>query len=238
MKIAIFTHPLVSNYGGILQAYALQKVLKSMGHEVVTVNRRNKKPTLLRTKLQKLKQAVFKHHSSLILTSKQKDAITMNSSEFIKRNINLSELIENTGSLKRFFKTHDFDAVIVGSDQIWRPPPFTYNIYNSFLDFLKDNNKIVKISNNLYSQFPGSSEDFDASTSTMFLYSFNLSLHNKIGKQEVLNLFSPYINKKGMLTNTSGDTYGPNRYSKSFGYSELSQGMLLLLLSKANIKLS
>jgi rhamnogalacturonyl hydrolase YesR len=110
--------------------------------------------------------------------------------------------------------------------------------YVKELDGIIESLSRVKISNNLYSQFPGSSEDFDASTSTMFLYSFNLSLHNKIGKQEVLNLFSPYINKKGMLTNTSGDTYGPNRYSKSFGYSELSQGMLLLLLSKANNKLS
>ncbi len=34
MKIAILTLPLHINYGGILQAYALQTVLERMGHEV------------------------------------------------------------------------------------------------------------------------------------------------------------------------------------------------------------
>ena len=39
MKIGILTHPLDYNYGCLLQAYALQKTIKSMGHEVVTINR-------------------------------------------------------------------------------------------------------------------------------------------------------------------------------------------------------
>lgn len=34
MKIAILTLPLHTNYGGILQAYALQTILQQMGHEV------------------------------------------------------------------------------------------------------------------------------------------------------------------------------------------------------------
>lgn len=34
MKIAIITLPLHTNYGGILQAYALQTVLQRMGHDV------------------------------------------------------------------------------------------------------------------------------------------------------------------------------------------------------------
>ena len=36
MRILILTQPLRNNYGGLLQAYALQQVLKSMGHDVVT----------------------------------------------------------------------------------------------------------------------------------------------------------------------------------------------------------
>lgn len=38
MKIAILTLPLHSNYGGIIQNYALQTVLEKMGHEVYTIN--------------------------------------------------------------------------------------------------------------------------------------------------------------------------------------------------------
>ena len=33
MKIAIVTLPLHTNYGGVLQAYALKTVLENMGHE-------------------------------------------------------------------------------------------------------------------------------------------------------------------------------------------------------------
>ncbi len=34
MKIAILTQPLKTNYGGILQCYALKTVLERMGHNV------------------------------------------------------------------------------------------------------------------------------------------------------------------------------------------------------------
>ena len=37
MKICILTQPLGANYGGILQAYALQMVLRDMGHDVTTL---------------------------------------------------------------------------------------------------------------------------------------------------------------------------------------------------------
>lgn len=46
MKIAILTLPLHTNYGGILQAYALQTILERMGHEVCLIERRAR-PTRL-----------------------------------------------------------------------------------------------------------------------------------------------------------------------------------------------
>lgn len=39
MKVGILTLPLHTNYGGILQAYALQTVLKRMGHEAILLDR-------------------------------------------------------------------------------------------------------------------------------------------------------------------------------------------------------
>lgn len=48
MKICILTQPLNTNYGGLLQAYALQTVLKNLGHEVVTEDRKyNNRFTLI-----------------------------------------------------------------------------------------------------------------------------------------------------------------------------------------------
>ena len=40
MKIGILTLPLYTNYGGILQAYALQTVLERMGHEVYEIEKK------------------------------------------------------------------------------------------------------------------------------------------------------------------------------------------------------
>jgi hypothetical protein len=45
MKIGILTQPLQNNYGGLLQNYALQKVLRGLGHEVYTINLTSKKRT-------------------------------------------------------------------------------------------------------------------------------------------------------------------------------------------------
>ena len=38
MKIGILTHPLRFNYGGLLQNYALQTVLRRLGHEPLTLD--------------------------------------------------------------------------------------------------------------------------------------------------------------------------------------------------------
>ena len=41
MKIGILTHPLRTNCGGILQNYALQTVIRELGHDVETIDRHN-----------------------------------------------------------------------------------------------------------------------------------------------------------------------------------------------------
>lgn len=44
MRIAIVTLPLHTNYGGILQAYALKTYLESMGHQATVLDRKVKMP--------------------------------------------------------------------------------------------------------------------------------------------------------------------------------------------------
>lgn len=94
-------------------------------------------------------------------------------------------------------------------------------------------NTLLSLSNsdNLWNQFPGGGGRFDASASTMFIYSILLNDNLFYNKQELLELLKPYISVKGEILQTSGDTFGLNRYSHSFGKSELSQGFLLLALS-------
>ncbi len=86
----------------------------------------------------------------------------------------------------------------------------------------------------VYTQFPGTSSDFDSSASTMLLYGENVLRPNTYSKKEVLRIFKKFIKADGVLDKCSGDAFGVNKYSLVFGESELSQGMLLLLLNSAS----
>lgn len=88
----------------------------------------------------------------------------------------------------------------------------------------------MKKSDDTWSQFPGTSNKFDASTTTLIMYSLNYIDLTSYSKTQILNTLKKYI-INGAIDSTSGDTYNINYYSRSFGYSELSQGVLLMLLS-------
>lgn len=139
MKIAILTQPLGRNYGGIMQAWALQQVLKKMGHEPVTIDRQPDARGLayrsartvyraLRKALGKGKSPVFPEHVIPIVTKHTRD--------FIRANLTMSPMIDSTEKLRAHFIEEGYEAVIVGSDQTWRPI-YSPNIYNFFLDFLQ-----------------------------------------------------------------------------------------------------
>src|SRR5690606_26995758 len=70
--------------------------------------------------------------------------ISNNNVKFLNKYINHSLLINAYKDLAEYFKNRKFNAVIVGSDQTWRPK-YSPNIYNYYLDFLKDNNQIKKL---------------------------------------------------------------------------------------------
>ncbi len=146
MKIAILTQTPGSNYGGIIQNYALQKALKDMGCQPITINLPMVKPVSKnRIFFSECKTYIYRYlfHKNM-LTKSERFIINKNNRKFIKTHINLSELIYNTVKLSNYFSKHSFDAVIVGSDQTWRPK-YSPDIYNFYLDFLENNHKIKKI---------------------------------------------------------------------------------------------
>lgn len=151
MKIAILTQPLRNNYGGNLQNFALQAVLKELGHEPVTVDRY---PTAtLRSKLKLgyfkrlvlhyLKGAPKPNYKTYFLSKKQQANRRAEISRFIDTHITKTPRLYSDKELAQTFAKHSFGAVIVGSDQAWRPM-YSPNIYNYFLDFLKDDANIKK----------------------------------------------------------------------------------------------
>lgn len=142
MKIAILTLPLHTNYGGILQAYALQTVLQRMGHEVEVLQ---KIPTNTHSPL--LMPAVYTKrliHKILVdpntrvflekTKRREKPIIESNTSRFIADNIRLRHI-----KTLRDIAPSDYDAIIVGSDQIWRKPYFRglwlESLKEAYLDF-------------------------------------------------------------------------------------------------------
>lgn len=146
-KIAILTQPLKSNYGGIIQNYALQKVLKNNYFNVITVDRDYPEFSKIKLTLSFYKRKILsflKNNNNVVLSKKNLKEILSNSTNFIETNINRTSKIRNEKALTDVFDTNHFDAVIVGSDQVWRPM-YSPNIYNYYLDFLIDNKNIKKI---------------------------------------------------------------------------------------------
>lgn len=137
MKIGILTLPLHTNYGGILQAYALQTVLQRMGHEAYLIEQKQK---LLHMPLWKTPLAYGKRILKNMIGkpcpifyeqkhNRETPIIRQNTDKFINKHIRRWS-VDSFSDIKEV----DFDAIVVGSDQIWRPMYFP-TIEHAFLDF-------------------------------------------------------------------------------------------------------
>ena len=143
MNIGIFTQPLNNNYGGILQNYALQQILISLGYRPITVDYRpvNK---LIRYLLSQCKTFILlfipgKKRPFLKFSKEKERNILM--SEFVEKHIITTERLEKI--TRHIVQKYNFHAIISGSDQVWRPL-YNANLKYSYLSFAKSN-KIKKI---------------------------------------------------------------------------------------------
>lgn len=125
MKIGILTLPSHANYGGILQAYALQTVLERHGHEVVIFHTnvdgvRKIPPTIYPLVLiKRLLKKIFVDHSTVVFLELKKrkefSVLTKNNDAFISKYIHVYH-VKNLKAIPQA----NYDAIVVGSDQIWR----------------------------------------------------------------------------------------------------------------------
>lgn len=147
MKIGILTHPLRFNYGGLLQNYALQSVLRQMGHEPITLDvphiRKINKKTFFKDILKRLYYRYILHLQVHIFEEWRYNRLypimMQNLQPFINSNIEKIE-VKNFRTLSE----RDFDALIVGSDQVWRRI-YMPDIYKEYLNFA-ENWEIKRIS--------------------------------------------------------------------------------------------
>lgn len=136
-KVAILTQPLHTNYGGTLQAYALQQVVCALGCDVTTIDYQCKQRTILFHVLAVIKSHIFNREEKFPFFPKEKATREINHSSFIRKNINRSEIIVSEEELINNFIKNQYDTVIVGSDQVWRVD-YSPNIKNFFLNFVNE----------------------------------------------------------------------------------------------------
>lgn len=118
MKIGILTQPLESNYGGILQNFALQTALRKLGHEPIT----------LRTGRYTVKDWFLKNIKELVKACLGKKAVFRPfPTVYEKRKTGIESFVRNhivtTKKLSWYTPSivteYGVEALIVGSDKVW-----------------------------------------------------------------------------------------------------------------------
>lgn len=138
MKIGILTHPQGINYGGILQGYALYTVLLKMGHEPIIIQRGLNRQFFVWEWIRAILR--FFHFPRYYSPKDQFCEIL----PFLKKYFTRTKMIRSHRKMRQVCKKYNLDAVIVGSDQVWRADFAMKFGYNYFLDFVPDN--IIKLS--------------------------------------------------------------------------------------------
>ena len=142
MRIGVLALQLRYNFGGILQAYALQKTLNDLGHKAVHIDQHRyvtigpwykKYPIYLKRAIRKYlfgENLIVRADVAINNTTK---AIATHTDPFIDKHIKRIYTKDFSN-----IKKGKFDAIVVGSDQVWRPQYFFSKIENAYLEFTKD----------------------------------------------------------------------------------------------------
>lgn len=140
MKVGILTHPQGANYGGILQCYALCSYLRKLGHEPIVIQRVANRSLLIWRWIRSLLSAI---HFPRYYHPEEVDRL-VNIRPFILKYLPRTEAIDSYSKMNKISSKYNLDAVIVGSDQVWRHDYAMQFGYNYFLDFVPDN--VIKLS--------------------------------------------------------------------------------------------
>lgn len=136
-NIAIITLPLQNNYGGLLQNFALQKILQKRGLSVVTIDYM-KIVTLplwlyIRSWIKSCFLFFIPNRRRKFTGFSHKGFRNDWAKDFISKRIQLTPLCYQYG---KGLPTK-CDAIIVGSDQVWRPK-YNYKIEDMYLKFAEN----------------------------------------------------------------------------------------------------
>ena len=130
MRIGIVTQPLMANYGCLLQNYALQQVLRQLGHEPVTLD--FLPVTGLRWYVKSLLRRLLKGGRYQPLFPKRPPLFDA----FVQ--VHIATVPAGRRYRKSLLQRYHIDALIVGSDQVWRRFYNPETLEDMFLAFAGD----------------------------------------------------------------------------------------------------
>lgn len=124
LKIGILTFYYAHNYGAVLQAYALKKVLEDLGQDVKLVEYRNQAVDARYDRTLKIRFSIkdMKHPVNLINKIRQSFSVKYQQPYWETQYDEFEEFIEKFLVKSKQFSMVDFneyDVLITGSDQVW-----------------------------------------------------------------------------------------------------------------------
>lgn len=137
-------YPMGGNYGGMLQAYALQEVIRRLGYDVSTIDSQDS--LRLRTSLRKIyhgvRKTVFGIDGPIFMTKQLRSNLWVKTIPFVENNISTIGLFDLSRRARNDY-LRSVGAIVVGSDQVWRKP--YADLPKQFLAYVKST-EITRIS--------------------------------------------------------------------------------------------
>ncbi len=135
MNVYILTLPIGTNYGGIMQAYALRRVIENMGHNAITVRAEQDDMPLslrlvywagvFRANFMRGKKLYFR------VPKRRIDAAQRNTEKFIEKFIKTTPKIRIHREPEKLAAL-PAEVFVVGSDQVWRPGRVSWANYDAY----------------------------------------------------------------------------------------------------------
>ena len=147
MKISIMTLSMSPNYGAQLQSYALAKKISDLGADVEVYRYFDKRRiTYGMPAAAKIKYHVWNGVKKILFGSKKEAGFKQFREKYVPMS---SQTYRNNKELKD--NPGDYDVFIAGSDQIWNPKIFKYDL-SYFLDFVSENRKKISYASSFASK--------------------------------------------------------------------------------------
>lgn len=131
------------NYGQVLQAYAVQRIVKKYGFEPIIINYRklheNENSFLLKNKQTR---KLYEWYKGILQEDTGFFGTKLKFNSFVKKNIKLSYPCYTKSEIEDFILKNKIKFLLCGSDQIWNPAGFD-PIY--YLDFCNNEKDICRV---------------------------------------------------------------------------------------------